>query len=68
MMMTMPGTMTRTGGNVMSAEEAIDHILDIMSAYSLRSTANIDTLIWAISDSAESEDVIEEEDSDTDER
>ncbi|GAH98964.1 unnamed protein product [marine sediment metagenome] len=62
MMMTMPGTMTRTGSNVMSAEEAIDHILDVMAEYSLRSTANIDTLIWAISDSAESEEV----DSDTD--
>ena len=47
----------------MSAEEAIDHILDVMDGYGLRSTANIDTLIWAIGDSAESEDVDDEEDS-----
>ena len=49
-----------------SAEQVIDHILDVMDGYGLRSTANIDTLIWAIGDSAESEDVIEEVDSDTD--
>ncbi|GAI22748.1 unnamed protein product [marine sediment metagenome] len=46
----------------MSAAEAIDHILDVMGEYGLRSTANIDTLIWAIGDSAESQ----EEDSDSD--
>ena len=50
----------------MSAEEAIDHILDVMDEYGLRSNANIDTLIWAIGDSAGSEDVIEEGDGDTD--
>ncbi|GAH93249.1 unnamed protein product [marine sediment metagenome] len=49
-----------------SAEQVIDHILDVMADYSLRSTANIDTLIWAIGDSAESEDVDEREDSDSD--
>ncbi|MBA7649210.1 hypothetical protein ES703_57005 [subsurface metagenome] len=48
----------------MSAAEAIDHILDVMDEYGLRSTADIDTLIWAIGDSAESEDVIEEKDGD----
>ncbi|GAH92676.1 unnamed protein product [marine sediment metagenome] len=50
----------------MSAEEVIDHILDVMADYSLRSTANIDTLIRAISDAAESEDVDGREDSDSD--
>ncbi|GAH98684.1 unnamed protein product [marine sediment metagenome] len=50
----------------MSAEEAIDHILDVMDEYGLRSTANIDTLIRAINDAAESEDVDEREDSESD--
>ncbi|GAI22028.1 unnamed protein product [marine sediment metagenome] len=45
-----------------AAEKVIDHILDIMADYSLSSSANIDSLIRAISDSAESEDVDEEED------
>jgi len=49
-----------------AAEQVIDHILDVMDGYGLRSTANIDTLIWAIGDSAESEDVNEREDSDSD--
>jgi len=64
--MTMTGTMTGTESNVMSAEEAIDHILDVMDEYGLRSTANIDTLIRAINDAAESEDVDEEEESESD--
>lgn len=46
-----------------AAEQVIDHILDVMSEYSLRSTANIDTLIRAISEAGESEDVDDEEDS-----
>lgn len=51
-----------TESDVMSAEETIGHILDVMSEYSLRSGQTIDTLIWAIGDSAESQ----EEDSESD--
>jgi len=47
----------------MSAEQVIDHILDVMDSYNLRSTQNIDTLIWAIGDLAESD---EREDSESD--
>ncbi|MBA7688738.1 hypothetical protein ES703_97227 [subsurface metagenome] len=63
MRMNLILTTTTTEIDTMSAEQIIDHILDVMSEYSLRSGQTIDTLIWAIGDSAESEEV----DSDSDE-